>query len=343
MGSFFPRVLDNDGKAEEEVKTEVRRMSKNLDEISERLERIEKALKCVLEKGNEKNDADPPPEAETESRSNASTSPVLPAKTYAQVTAQSAVKQSLERGGQSENSSKPATKKDAILPRSEAITSEKKVTSNDMTKAEVDMTNAEVPRVGVLCDSILKGVSFVRLGRSYGFQAKTVNARDTSQVSKAADEMLRDGSIEALVVHTGINNLRDPDSDARKLGSKLAQTVREVAAKHTKLRVIVSQVAPVRDRRMDQRRKLFNASLAAELKNTSNVYMLQHQFYTKHLHADGIHPRQSGSSIIAASLGRLLHGLLWEKQNHRRPHLRHQGNAARPAWFDGPFPLVYYY
>jgi hypothetical protein len=47
-------------------------------------------------------------------------------------------------------------KKDAILPKSEVITSEKKMTSyGNMTNAEVEEGN--LLRVGVLCDSIMKG------------------------------------------------------------------------------------------------------------------------------------------------------------------------------------------
>jgi hypothetical protein len=226
--------LSNGERGADEVLSEVRRVSERVAELAQRFDFIESMLRSLLvnqEKGREKNETESSHVGKFELSPENQASP-HPVQTYAQIAAKPIVKPETHS----------STKTGAILASQKTVSTsnhkERRRISNDVTQRSIFSTNVDenrknnnrrlitesneenLPRVGVVCNSIMKGVSFARLGQSYEFSARTQNARDTSQVSRAAYELLREGSLEAIVFHTGINDLRDPNSDPKKLGTQ---------------------------------------------------------------------------------------------------------------------------
>ena len=183
-----------------------------------------------------------------------------------------------------------------------------------------------LPNVAFFSDSILRGVNERRLGKSYGFFASSTKAYTIEDTAPAIEECLqKNKTVEAIVIHSGINNLKR--DDPMVAGKKMSQAVQNIGKRHPHLKIIVSKPAPTRQPELEKKRFVYNSLLNTELFGVKNVSLVHHENrqYAQNL-PDGIHPSVRGSSVLARNLGRVIRNLFWELPRAKR-------NRWRDKWW----------
>lgn len=181
-------------------------------------------------------------------------------------------------------------------------------------------------------DSIMNGINAAELGKAlhvYVRKIKTLTCEDV----KYEAQKLEDHNVEAVIIHCGINNLRQ-NQDSMKAATNIISTIRALRIQHPKTRVVVSRVAPVKDPELLAKRDFFNAVLFREvlgMKDRFVTFINHDQLIDPLLRGrDGIHPNQRGSDVLTRNLGRHIHSLLW--QSPRRSARNHV--FRQQDWWD---------
>ena len=184
----------------------------------------------------------------------------------------------------------------------------------------------------------MKKVDGGRLGQSYGLQVAHRKSYKIEDCPKAVEEAMNTLTPEpdCIVLHVGVNDLKGKEPE--ECSTAMKKCVLQAKSHFPFAKIVVSQVAPVRNKTLDIKRELFNAMLKSKLveeKNISYVNYSNIQASNKrHLQADEIHPTAKGASILAGTLGRHLHHLFWEKPR-RKPH--------RQGFYPPSFPCPWFY
>ena len=131
----------------------------------------------------------------------------------------------------------------------------------------------------------------------------------TDDIDKSLEYV--DGPVKAIVAHCGINDIitKDP-KDASKA---IVKSFKWIVKDRPNLKVIVSEIPPVKDSNLQAKREFFNALFSFLLNwwkiQISHLWLMKTYTSLK----DTIHPNMKGSSILARNLGRHIHNLFWER------------------------------
>ena len=143
-------------------------------------------------------------------------------------------------------------------------------------------------------------------GKKTGEKKKTDNIDKTVKSLESVA-----GSVKAIVVHCGINDIRTKDpKDASKA---MVKSLKGILKDRPNLTVIVSKIPPVKDPNLQAKRDLSNALVCSELVENPDVSFVAHENLHFASLKDTIHPNMKGSSIIARNLGSHIHTLFWER------------------------------
>lgn len=200
-----------------------------------------------------------------------------------------------------------------------------------------------LPHVLFIHDSTMAKIDRKRLGRSYGLHIISQKANKIADCKQHIENICPDDKIDCIVLHSGINDIKGTDPNVAS--KDLTAVVKQIKNRLPKTKVVVSRIAPVKDRILEGRRELFNALLFTELPH-HQVSVISHE----NLHAesgknmrDHIHPSNRGTSILAGNLGRHIHRLFWEQQRRRPPRKTARGPEVpnsligwNTQWYRGP-------
>jgi hypothetical protein len=166
----------------------------------------------------------------------------------------------------------------------------------------IDNRGHERQKTVIFGSSIPKGVHPARLGHSTDSYVKMVRAAKIEDVHVPSAE-----GAPTIVIHSGINNLKDGDSPETCI-VKYLQVVRDLKHHNPHSDILISQLTPVGDRHLDNLRVLVNALLITKAAdhdfaciNNDNLAQrgqLVERFYQR----DGLHLSQEGTSILASNL-----------------------------------------
>jgi lysophospholipase L1-like esterase len=198
----------------------------------------------------------------------------------------------------------------------------------------------EVPRVLIVADSTAKHIDCARLGHGYGFKAaarKAYKINECLQVVERSRETLKPDP-DCVVIHVGINDIKSQSENPMECGVKLAAMAKKVQSMYPKAKVVVSHPTPVRDPKLEGKRRILEATTRLHLSG-ENINCVSYKMETatqRLISGDDIHPTAAGSSVMAGTLGRRLRGLLWEIPKRRpqrpRPRPRKQFYAQHAAF-----------
>jgi hypothetical protein len=171
--------------------------------------------------------------------------------------------------------------------------------------------NPQFPKVSFINDSVCSLVNAKRVGRSFGFAGFQKRAFTVDRVVPAMNELVeRFGSMDAVVIHTGINDLKR--KEPAQVAKDLQKSVAALKAKYPKTKVLVSLLAPCRLRLLEKKRAVLNAMLVSEYYSDKTVALICHDNMS-HVSFDGIHPTPRGSNIVGNNIGNVVESVLWER------------------------------
>jgi hypothetical protein len=175
--------------------------------------------------------------------------------------------------------------------------------------------NNGLPKVFILHDSQLKHVNSKRLGMSYAFYSMKTKAPTISDLDKAYKEASCKctGTPDAIVIHCGINDLKDHSGLSPKEASdNFSKSVENITKNHPSARVIISRIPPSKNKDLEAKRELFNAHVFSSLQSKNNITFVSYDRLHDRLMRDDVHPNPGGTSLMAAQLGRHVEQLLWK-------------------------------
>jgi hypothetical protein len=217
----------------------------------------------------------------------------------------------------------------------------RRIDVRDGKHSDVKEPEEAAPRVLVFHDSVLKGVEWDRLDLAYGLHSKAQKVYRAADISDALKlHKNTEHQPDCVLMHVGVNDINRV-SDIKASSDIMAKATKEVrGAMKTK---VVSLPAPVLPARLDAKREIYTALLKAELLGEKDVVTVHHNYLSSDkLQTDGIHPTRAGTSVLAATLGRFLHRLFWEKPRRRKAayHQRpfHMSSPPRAGFYAGPPP-----
>ena len=193
----------------------------------------------------------------------------------------------------------------------------------------------------IIHDSTLNGINPKRLGHSYGLYVFKENAYVIDDIEKAVDNLSEKvkKSPDAVLLHVGINDIKK--KDAMSASKAIINSAHNISRKHPDTKIIISTIAPTRDKQTESNRRIFNSSILSESYNNDNIFTTQHEnlktnnIYIKN---DNIHPTQRGSSVLAGNVGRSLRNFFWIKPRRRqtlRPSRPRRYNFRDMPYHDG--------
>ena len=191
------------------------------------------------------------------------------------------------------------------------------------SKRKTPDNDDDKPKLLCIHDSMLKRVDPQRLGNSYGLSVARAPAYYVDKVESATKEQVQKlGEPEAILIHSGINNLKS--EDPKQAAMNLVKAVKSIRSNTSKAKIIVSCVTTCNYTDLDHKKAIFNSVVTSELFNEDRIQVLQHRnFKPHHIREDKIHPDQRGSAILASNIGRVVHSLFYtvvnRKRNHRNP------------------------
>ena len=198
--------------------------------------------------------------------------------------------------------------------------------AQNLQKKEKEMSpetdDDDRPKVLCIHDSMLKRVDPQRLGKSYGLRVARAPAYYVDKVESTTKEQVEKlGEPDAILIHTGINNLKS--EDPKQAAMKLVNAVKSIKSNTPKAKIVVSCVATCNYTNLDHKKAIFNAVVTSELFNQERIQVLQHRnFQPHHLREDKIHPDHRGTAVLASNIGRVIHSLFYtvvtRKRNHRK-------------------------
>lgn len=200
----------------------------------------------------------------------------------------------------------------------------------DVTSGVVERECGSERPVVILHDSVLHGVMEKRLGESYGFDAVKCEAYNISNLEPAFKSVQSKVPPKAVVVHCGINNLKN--QDPRSASKEFIQAIKNISSSCPTTKIVVSKLPVVSDTKLQQKKELFNAVVFAELVEQQQVSFVNNDNLPSHALRDIVHPNKRGSSILAGNIGRHVHRILWEKP--RRPARRLNRANHFPGHYD---------
>jgi hypothetical protein len=216
----------------------------------------------------------------------------------------------------------------------------KRIDVRDGRHSDVKEPEEAAPRVLVFHDSVLKGVEWDRLDLAYGLHSKAQKVYRAADISEALKlHKNTEQQPDCVLIHVGVNDINRV-SDIKASSDIMAKAIKEVRGA-MKTKVVVSLPAPVLPARLDAKREIYTALLKAELLGEKDVVTVHHNNLPRgKLQTDGIHPTRAGTSVLAATLGRFLHRLFWEKPRRRKAayHQRpfHMSSTPRAGFYAGP-------
>jgi hypothetical protein len=214
----------------------------------------------------------------------------------------------------------PADVKDPKKVRSgssiDASTSHSRIPTGELNKRRLNSRHtSKLPQVSFINDSICNLVNAKRVGRSFGFAGFQKRAFTADRVVPAMDDLVdRFGSMDAVVIHTGINDLKR--KDPAQVAKDLQKSVATLKAKYPRTKVLVSLLAPCSLRPLEKKRAVLNAMLVSEYYSDKTVALICHDNMS-HISFDGIHPTPRGSDIVANNIGSVVESVLWERPRSR--------------------------
>lgn len=177
------------------------------------------------------------------------------------------------------------------------------------------------PRVLLLHDSVMKKINGKRLGLSCGLQvaARKVCTIDqcTEAIKKAKDDLMPEP--DCIAIHVGLNDIKTKEPTTSS--ADLEKCVKNIKTEFPRAKVVVSQIAPVSNDKLNVNRELLNAHVKARLLPEKGISYINHDNLRaadhKYVSQDEVHPTSRGTSVLARNLGQHLHRLFWERPRRR--------------------------
>ena len=126
----------------------------------------------------------------------------------------------------------------------------------------------------------------------------------------------------AIVMHCGLNDLRSTTTPTIiSKAEEMVATIHQARELFPQSKIIISEVAPVKDQHLDNKRRIYNAHLADSIIDYKDVYISQNDGLNPTIAAmrDDTHPSQKGTGILAGFLGRKVRGCIWMQNKRRYP------------------------
>lgn len=192
-------------------------------------------------------------------------------------------------------------------------------------------TEQPLPQVMLIHDSVAKQIDSTRLGDAYSFQASAQRASTTEDIVCTAEASTHSliTPPDAIVIHCGLNDVK---RDADAASSCFIEAINDLREEHSASFIIISQIAPVRDKELNIKRALFNAKVQSSLFGLSNVSVVSHENLptnSQYLHRDGVHPTKRGAGILAGNVGRHVRNLFWTRPKRS---FKQRGRPTRSSW-----------
>ena len=182
-------------------------------------------------------------------------------------------------------------------------------------------------QVLILADSTFNGIQDDRLGHSYSFDCRKKKCYTTDKLIDTLEEEVKDDyKPDIIVIHCGINDIKN--KSPQESSSNFMNATKSIREKIPKTKIVVSAIAPVKNKELNTKREAFNALNKSELLKFKDISYISHEnldpLSWKFMSKDGIHPTKQGHSLLARNLGRHVHHMIWNKVRTRRPHSNHK-------------------
>ena len=196
-----------------------------------------------------------------------------------------------------------------------------------------DKSDRQGERVLILADSTFNGVQQARLGSSYSFDCTIRKCYKVENIQSELNDHVNENPCPTIIaIHCGINDLKTKSpQDVSNDYEKAAKAVKKVCPN---AKVVVSAVVPVSKQDLNVKKDAFNALNRAKFIHSQGVSFVSYdhldaQSWT-YMSRDGIHPTKEGHRVLARTIGRHIHNLVWSVSKPRRLGARYQ-NSQRTS------------
>ena len=166
-------------------------------------------------------------------------------------------------------------------------------------------------KIYLIGDSISGQVNPAALGKSTRLFVQKLKAPKVQEVSKLASQV-KDAKL--IIVHTGINNIREDDPTENRVSDfvKVIKSLKEVAPESN---MVVSKPIPIGDHKLDIERNIFNANIAKQISEDSEVSLcfldhgnLAEQSFPikRYYRQDLVHLSPDGIDVFSNNLRRMI-------------------------------------
>ena len=184
-------------------------------------------------------------------------------------------------------------------------------TTNGTEDVERRINGSRRDKIYLIGDSISGQVNPAALGKSTRTFVQKLKAPKIQDVSKLASQV-KDAKL--IIVHTGINNIREDEPTENRVSDfvKVIKSLKEVAPESN---MVVSKPIPIGDHKLDIERNIFNANIAKQISEDSevNVCFLDHgnlaeqSFPIKRYYRqDLVHLSPDGIDVFSTNLRRMI-------------------------------------
>ena len=233
------------------------------------------------------------------------------------------------------------------------ITDDDKSTNKIPKPPRRNINNDDLPVTFFIHDSTMSNVDPDRLGLSYGSHIHSKRAYTTEYIEFAVDSLTANTSKppDAIVIHCGINDIKK--KSPHSASTNMIKCITNIKHKHPNSKMIISNIAPTHDSKLEIKRHAFNAILSTELYGKKGIIVISHENIfknNKYIRGDRIHPTKRGASVLAGNVGRAIRDLFWVTPRRRlppRPQRNHdtnkQYNHHNTSWWNNRYNVLYQY